>query len=62
MLPAYAAAGKRGAIEISTSPFYHPILPLVCDTNVGEVSHHGLPLPAQGFAILKMRVSRSHAG
>jgi alpha-amylase/alpha-mannosidase (GH57 family) len=49
VLPAYAAAGKRGAIEISTSPFYHPILPLVCDTNVGEVSHHGLPLPAQGF-------------
>ena len=41
--------GKRGAIEISTSPFYHPILPLVCDTNVGEVSHHGLPLPAQWF-------------
>jgi alpha-amylase/alpha-mannosidase (GH57 family) len=49
VLPAYAAAGKRGAIEISTSPFYHPILPLVCDTNVGAVSHHGLPLPSQGF-------------
>src|SRR5579859_993385 len=49
VLPAYAAAGKRGAIEISTSPFYHPILPLVCDTNIGEVSHHGLPLPAQWF-------------
>src|ERR1041385_1353091 len=49
VLPAYAEAGKRGAIEISTSPFYHPILPLVCDTNVGEVSHHGLPLPSQGF-------------
>ncbi|MGC2745165.1 MAG: glycoside hydrolase family 57 protein [Candidatus Angelobacter sp.] len=49
VLPAYAAAGKRGAVEISTSPFYHPILPLVCDTNVGEVSHHGLPLPSHGF-------------
>jgi alpha-amylase/alpha-mannosidase (GH57 family) len=49
VLPAYAAAGKRGAIEISTSPFYHPILPLVCDTNIGEVSHHGLPLPSHGF-------------
>src|ERR1041385_1007833 len=49
VLPAYAEAGKRGAIEISTSPFYHPILPLVCDTDVGEVSHHGLPLPTQGF-------------
>ena len=49
VLPAYAAAVKRGAIEISTSPFYHPILPLVCDTNIGEVSHHGLPLPSHGF-------------
>jgi alpha-amylase/alpha-mannosidase (GH57 family) len=49
VLPAYAEAGKRGTIEISTSPFYHPILPLVCDTNVGEVSHHGLPLPMNWF-------------
>ena len=49
VLPAYAAAGKRGAIEISTSPFYHPILPLICDTNMGAVSHNGLPLPAQRF-------------
>ena len=49
VLPAYAAAAKRGAIEISTSPFYHPILPLICDTNVGAVSHTGLPLPSQRF-------------
>jgi alpha-amylase/alpha-mannosidase (GH57 family) len=49
VLPAYASAGKRGAIEISTSPFYHPILPLVCDTNMGAVSHNGLPLPSQRF-------------
>jgi alpha-amylase/alpha-mannosidase (GH57 family) len=49
VLPAYAEAGKRGTIEISTSPFYHPILPLVCDTDMGAVSHHGLPLPSQGF-------------
>jgi alpha-amylase/alpha-mannosidase (GH57 family) len=49
VLPAYAAAGKRGAIEISTSPYYHPILPLVCDTNMGAVSHGGLALPARRF-------------
>ena len=45
VLPAYAEAGRRGSIEISTSPFYHPILPLVCDSDIGGVSHHGLPLP-----------------
>jgi alpha-amylase/alpha-mannosidase (GH57 family) len=45
VLPAYADAAHRGAIEISTSPFYHPILPLVCDTDAGTVSHPGLRLP-----------------
>src|SRR5215472_13386323 len=49
VLPAYSVAQQRGAIEISTSPFYHPILPLVCDTNAGAASHPGLPLPAQRF-------------
>ncbi|HKR97711.1 MAG TPA: glycoside hydrolase, partial [Candidatus Angelobacter sp.] len=49
VLPAYAAAAQQGSIEISTSPFYHPILPLVCDTNIGAVSHAGLPLPGQRF-------------
>ncbi|HET9183502.1 MAG TPA: glycoside hydrolase family 57 protein [Candidatus Angelobacter sp.] len=49
VLPAYAAAAKRGTIEISTSPYYHPILPLVCDTDMGAASHHGVPLPVQRF-------------
>ena len=49
VLPAHAAAAKRGGIEISTSPFYHPILPLLCDTNQGAVSTPGLPLPQCPF-------------
>jgi alpha-amylase/alpha-mannosidase (GH57 family) len=49
VLPAHAEAAQRGAIEISTSPFYHPILPLVCDTNMGAVSTPGLPLPQHRF-------------
>jgi alpha-amylase/alpha-mannosidase (GH57 family) len=49
VLPAYAAAAKEGSIEISTTPFYHPILPLICDTNVGAVSSPGLPLPQNRF-------------
>ena len=53
VLPAYAAAAKRGTIEISTSPYYHPILPLVCDTDAGAVAHHGLPLPEQRFRRLE---------
>jgi alpha-amylase/alpha-mannosidase (GH57 family) len=49
VLPAHADAAKRGGIEISTSPFYHPILPLVADTNMGAVSSPGLPLPQNRF-------------
>jgi alpha-amylase/alpha-mannosidase (GH57 family) len=49
VLPAHAEAAMRGGIEISTSPFYHPILPLVCDTNQGGVSTPGLPLPENRF-------------
>jgi alpha-amylase/alpha-mannosidase (GH57 family) len=45
VLPAHAEAVRRGGIEISASPFYHPILPLVCDTDQGAVSSPGLPLP-----------------
>jgi len=49
VLPAHSEAAQRGGIEISTSPFYHPILPLVCDTNQGAVSTPGLPLPQNRF-------------
>ncbi len=49
VLPAHAAAAKRGSIEISASPFYHPIMPLVSDTNQGAVSSPGLPLPQNRF-------------
>jgi alpha-amylase/alpha-mannosidase (GH57 family) len=49
VLPAHATAAKKGLVELSTTPFYHPILPLVCDTNAGAVSSPGLPLPQQRF-------------
>src|SRR5271154_3936962 len=49
VLPAYADAAKKGSIEISATPFYHPILPLVCDTNAGAASSPGLPLPQNRF-------------
>jgi len=49
VLPAYRAAAQRGGIEISASPYYHPILPLLCDTDLGRVSSPGLPLPQARF-------------
>jgi len=49
VLPAHARAAQQERIEISTSPFYHPILPLICDSNQGGVSSPGLPLPQNRF-------------
>jgi len=49
VLPAHAEAARNGLIEISTSPFYHPILPLLCDTQMGAVSSPGLPLPQNRY-------------
>ena len=50
VLPAHAEAAQHGRIEISTSAFYHPILPLVCDTNMGAVSTPGLPLAPESLS------------
>ncbi len=45
VLPVYRDAGASGQIEISTTPFYHPILPLICDSDVAAVSRPGVTLP-----------------
>ena len=62
VLPAHAEAAQRGRIEISTSAFYHPILPLVCDTNMGAVSTPACRCRRTGFAIPKMRANNCSAG
>jgi alpha-amylase/alpha-mannosidase (GH57 family) len=49
VMPAYKRAAERGSIEISASPFYHPIMPLLCDSDIGAVSAPGLPLPHKRF-------------
>ena len=49
VLPAYAEAARRGSIELSATPYYHPILPLLCDTNAGAQSSPGLGLPTRHF-------------
>src|SRR5208282_4085396 len=48
-LEEYREAAERGQIEVSTSPFYHPILPLLCDTAIAQESHPGVKLPRHRF-------------
>jgi alpha-amylase/alpha-mannosidase (GH57 family) len=49
VLPAYREAAQRGQIEISTTPFYHPILPLLCDSDIARVANPATPLPRRAF-------------
>jgi alpha-amylase/alpha-mannosidase (GH57 family) len=45
VLPVYRRLAAAGQIEISTTPYYHPILPLLCDSNIADVAHANVPLP-----------------
>jgi alpha-amylase/alpha-mannosidase (GH57 family) len=49
VVPEYRAAAERGQVELSTSPFYHPILPLLCDTDVYLRTHPDSRMPRQRF-------------
>jgi alpha-amylase/alpha-mannosidase (GH57 family) len=49
VVPEYAAAAGRGQVELSTSPFYHPILPLLCDTDVYLRAHPHSRMPREPF-------------
>ena len=49
VIPEYRAAAERGQVELSVSPFYHPILPLLCDTDVYLRNDPQAKLPRQRF-------------
>jgi alpha-amylase/alpha-mannosidase (GH57 family) len=45
VVPKYKDALSRGQIEITTTAFYHPILPLLYDTLLAEEARPGTPMP-----------------
>ncbi|GAB4376652.1 MAG: glycoside hydrolase family 57 protein [Calditrichia bacterium] len=49
IIPLHKQMFEAGQIELSTSPFYHPILPLLCDNYIAQISTPGLPLPQIRF-------------
>jgi alpha-amylase/alpha-mannosidase (GH57 family) len=50
IIPKYTEMVKTGQIELSVSPFYHPILPLLCDTNSARIAMTGVNLPQKRFS------------
>lgn len=49
VVPEYRAAGERGQVELATSPFYHPILPLLCDSEAHLRAHPDAARPRARF-------------
>ncbi|MFB0519635.1 MAG: glycoside hydrolase [Acidobacteriota bacterium] len=50
ILPLYRHLQEQGQIEISVSPFYHPLLPLICDNYLATKAHQELQLPEHRFS------------
>ena len=61
VVPEYRAASERGQVELSTSPFYHPILPLLCDTDVYLRTHPHSRMPRERACAVAPRQSSSSA-
>ncbi|HEX3747251.1 MAG TPA: glycoside hydrolase family 57 protein [Bryobacteraceae bacterium] len=66
VLPIYRKLAGTGHIEISTTPYYHPILPLLCDSNIASVSHPNVALPPRfrypGDARAQLAMAREYCG
>ncbi|HSD19825.1 MAG TPA: glycoside hydrolase family 57 protein [Anaeromyxobacter sp.] len=45
VVPRWTRLAERGQVELSTTPYYHPILPLLCDTDAARRALPHLPLP-----------------
>ena len=50
IIPLYRELQNEGVIEITTTPFYHPILPLLYDTDLARETSPSLQLPDVRFA------------
>ncbi len=50
IIPLHRDLSARGVIELSTSPFYHPIIPLLIDSKAARESMSNVPLPRRIFA------------
>jgi len=47
IIPMYRTLADRGQIELTTSPFYHPILPLVIDTDIARRPRRESAVPSR---------------
>ncbi|MDI6784921.1 MAG: glycoside hydrolase family 57 protein, partial [bacterium] len=49
IVPLYRRLQDSGQLEVSITPYYHPILPLLCDTEIAKQSQPQITLPETRF-------------
>ena len=49
IIPKYRELMDRGTIEVTTSPYFHPILPLLCDSESAREAEPHIHLPSKRF-------------
>ncbi len=49
VIPLHKKLQDEGRVEVSVTPMYHPILPLLCDTDVAKVAIPTIDLPRERF-------------
>jgi alpha-amylase/alpha-mannosidase (GH57 family) len=50
ILPKYRKLQDEGQIEVTFSPYFHPISPLICDTDVARLALPNIQLPKERFS------------
>jgi len=60
IVPRYKALSDRGQVEISTTPYNHPILPLLLDFNSAHESEPNAPLPQASYYPGGLRRAQAH--
>ncbi len=60
IVPRYRNLAERGQVEISTTPYNHPILPLLLDFNSARESEPEAPLPQANYYPGGLRRAQAH--
>ncbi|MBI1386884.1 MAG: hypothetical protein GC154_00360 [bacterium] len=49
IIPIHQKMAEKGALELTTTPYFHPIMPLLCDSAIARVSNPHDPTPEPPF-------------
>ncbi len=62
IIPKYKELSDAGQVELSTSPYFHPILPLLCDSDVAKVAAPDISLPSHRIELRDDAISQIRSG